>query len=156
MNRSKRWWWQLIIMLGLLTVMGILINNLAVNLIRTGLGLSFDWLWRPAGFALSEHPLPYQPSDSTAWALLMGWLNSLRVIVAGIVLATLLGVTAGAARRSLNPLLRQLAALYVGFIRQIPLLLQLLFWYFVAFLGLPSEPFAPLGAVIHLSNQGIS
>jgi general L-amino acid transport system permease protein len=156
MNRSKRWWWQLIIVLVLLTVMGILINNLAVNLIRTGLGLSFDWLWRPAGFALSEHPLPYQPSDSTAWALLMGWLNSLRVIVAGIVLATLLGVTAGAARRSLNPLLRQLAALYVGFIRQIPLLLQLLFWYFVAFLGLPSEPFAPLGAVIQLSNQGIN
>jgi general L-amino acid transport system permease protein len=52
MNRSKRWWWQLIIVLVLLTVMGILINNLAVNLIRTGLGLSFDWLWRPAGFAL--------------------------------------------------------------------------------------------------------
>ena len=100
----------------------LLINNLAVNLIRTGLGLSFDWLWRPAGFALSEHSLPYQPSDSTAWALLMGWLNSLRVIVAGIVLATLLGVTTGAARRSLNPLLRQLAALYVGSIRQIPLL----------------------------------
>ena len=156
MNRSKRWWWQVIIVVGLLTVMGILINNLAVNLIRTGLGLSFDWLWRPAGFALSEHPLPYQSSDSTAWALLMGWLNSLRVIVAGIVLATLLGVTTGAARRSLNPLLRQLAALYVGFIRQIPLLLQLLFWYFVAFLGLPSEPFSPLGALIHLSNQGIS
>ena len=156
MNRSKRWWWQVIIVVGLLTVMGILINNLAVNLIRTGLGLSFDWLWRPAGFALSEHPLSYQSSDSTAWALLMGWLNSLRVIVAGIVLATLLGVTTGAARRSLNPLLRQLAALYVGSIRQIPLLLQLLFWYFVAFLGLPSEPFAPLGAVIQLSNQGIS
>ena len=156
MNRSKRLWLQVIILLGLLTVMGILINNLAVNLIRTGLGLSFDWLWRPAGFALSEHPLTYQPSASTAWALLLGWLNSLRVIVAGIVLATLLGVTTGAARRSLNPLLRQLAALYVGSIRQIPLLLQLLFWYFVAFLGLPSEPFAPLGAVIQLSNQGIS
>ena len=101
MNRSKRWWWQVIIVVGLLTVMGILINNLAVNLIRTGLGLSFDWLWRPAGFALSEHPLPYQSSDSTAWALLMGWLNSLRVIVAGILLATLLGVTTGAARLSL-------------------------------------------------------
>jgi general L-amino acid transport system permease protein len=86
----------------------------------------------------------------------MGWLNSLRVIVAGIVLATLLGVTTGAARRSLNPLLKHVAALYVGFIRQIPLLLQLLFWYFVAFLGLPSEPFAPLGAVIQLSNQGIN
>ncbi len=156
MKLSRRWWWQLIIILALLTLIGILINNLAVNLIRTGLGLSFDWLWRPAGFELSEHPLPYHPSHSTAWALLMGWLNSLRVIVAGIVLATLLGVFTGAARRSLNPLLRQLATFYVGLIRQIPLLLQLLFWYFVAFLGLPSQPLAPLGTLIRLSNQGIS
>ncbi len=156
MKLSRRWWWQLIIILALFTLLGILINNLAVNLIRTGLGLSFDWLWRPAGFELSEHPLPYHPSHSTAWALLMGWLNSLRVIVAGIVLATLLGVFTGAARRSLNPLLRQLATFYVGLIRQIPLLLQLLFWYFVAFLGLPSQPLAPLGTLIRLSNQGIS
>ena len=156
MKISKRWWLQVIISLGLLTVIGILINNLAVNLIRTGLGLSFDWLWRPAGFALSEHPLPYHPSDSTAWALLMGWLNSLRVIASSIVLATILGVASGAARRSLNPLLRQLAALYVGLVRQIPLLLQLSFWYFVAFLGLPSEPLAPLGAIILLSDHGIS
>ncbi len=87
----------------------------------------------------------------------MGWLNSLRVIVAGLILATLLGVSAGAARRSANALLRWLATLYVGLIRQIPLLLQLLFWYFVAFLGLPSasEPLSPLPALLRLSNQGI-
>ena len=155
MKISKHWWLQGIIVVALLTTVGILINNLAVNLIRTGLGLSFDWLWRPAGFALSEHPLPFEPSDSTARALLMGWLNSLRVITAGIVLATILGVVTGSARRSLNPLLRRLAALYVGLIRQIPLLLQLLFWYFVAFLGLPSEPLSPVGAILFFSNQGI-
>ena len=156
MNRKRSRWFELLLVIVVLTFVGLLVNNLAVNLIRTGLGLSFDWLWQPAGFALSEHALPYQPGDSTAWALLVGWLNSLRVIGFSILLATLLGVGAGAARRSLNPLLRQLAGLYVGLIRQIPLLLQLLFWYFVAFLGLPSKPLAPLGAIIRLSNQGIA
>ena len=108
-----------------------------MNLIRTGLGLSFGWLARPAGFALSETALPYSPSDSYAWALTIGWLNSLKVIISGLVLATLLGVAAGAARSGGNRLLRRLAAAYVALIRQVPLLLQLMFWYFVGFLGLP-------------------
>ena len=136
----------------LLSLLALLINNLAVNLIRTGLGVSFSWLQRPAGFALAEHALPYSPSDSYAWALAVGWFNSLRVILAGLVLSTLLGVGAGAARSSGNRLLRILAGAYVALIRQVPLLLQLLFWYFVAFLGLPDTP---AGGLIHFSNQGI-
>ena len=137
----------------LLGLLGLLVNNLIVNLIRTGLGLGFGWLGRPAGFALAETALPYDPSDSYLWALLIGWMNSLKVILAGLVLATLLGLTAGAARSSSNRLLRTLASAYVAVIRQIPLLLQLLFWYFVAFLGLPETP---IGGMVQLSNQGIS
>lgn len=158
MKRPRHWWLQAVVLLAALTLLGVLVNNLTVNLIRTGLGLSFSWLTRPAGFALAEHPLPFSPSDSYAWALLMGWLNSLKVIGAGLVAATLIGVGAGAARRSSNHLLRGLAALYVGLIRQIPLLLQLLFWYFVAFLALPSNPdsMSPLPLLFRLSNQGIS
>ena len=156
LKRSHRWLLQLGIVVVLLTLTGVLINNLAVNLIRTGLGLSFEWLSRPAGFALAEHPLPYRSSDPYAWALMMGWLNSLKVILAGLVTATVFGVLAGAARRSINPLLRQLAALYVGLIRQVPLLLQLLFWYFVALLGLPRTNPSPLGSLLTLTNQGIS
>ena len=136
----------------LLSLLALLFNNLVVNLIRTGLGVSFSWLQRPAGFALAEHVLPYSPSDSYAWALAVGWFNSLKVILAGLVLSTLLGVGAGAARSSGNRLLRTLAGAYVALIRQVPLLLQLLFWYFVAFLGLPNTPAAGL---IHFSNQGI-
>ena len=156
MKLKRFQWLELVLVVMVLTVVGILVNNLAVNLIRTDLGVSFKWLWQPAGFALSEHTVPYQPGDSTAWALLVGWLNSLRVIACSIVLATVLGVGAGAARRSVNPLLRRLASLYVSLVRQIPLLLQLLFWYFVAFLGLPSEPLAPVGRLIRLSNQGVA
>ena len=139
-----------------LTLVGVLFNNLAVNLLRTGLGLSFDWLSRPAGFALAESSLAYQPSDNYSWALLMGWLNSLKVIVAGLITATALGVMAGAARCSINPFLRGLSAFYVGLVRQIPLLLQLLFWYFVALLGLPQQNPSPLGSILSFTNQGIA
>ena len=148
---------SLLIQLGvgavLMAGLGVLINNLTVNLIRTGIDLGFDWLKQPAGFALAETALPYAPSDSYLWALLVGWLNSLKVILAGLLLATVLGITAGAARISSNRLLRSLAGGYVAVIRQVPLLLQLLFWYFVAFLGLPDTG---LGGLIKLSNQGIS
>ena len=145
-------WIQLLLVLVLFAVLALLVNNLTVNLIRTGLGLSFSWLSRPAGFALGEIALPYSPSDSYAWALTVGWFNSLKVILAGLVLATFLGVLAGAARSSSNRLLRQLASGYVALIRQVPLMLQLLFWYFVAFLGLPENP---VGVLIEWSNQGI-
>ena len=144
---------QAVIAASLLAFVAVLVNNLSVNLLRTGLGLDFGWLGRPAGFALAESALPFAPSDSYLWALTVGWLNSLKVIVAGLVLATLLGVAAGAARSSGNRLLCSLAGAYVALIRQVPLLLQLLFWYFVAFLGLPETP---VGGLIRLSNQGIS
>jgi len=137
----------------LLALLALLVNNLAVNLLRTGLGLDFGWLGRPSGFAMAESVLPYTPSDSYLWALTIGWLNSLKVIAAGLVLATLLGVVAGAARSSSNRLLRSVSGGYVALIRQVPLLLQLLFWYFVAFLGLPETP---IGGLIKMSNQGIS
>ena len=107
--RRHRLLLQLGLALLLLALIALLINNLTVNLIRTGLGLGFGWLSRPAGFALAETALPYAPYDSYFWALTIGWLNSLKVIFAGLVLATLLGVAAGAARNSGNRLLRSLA-----------------------------------------------
>ena len=65
-----------IIQLGLLiiivSIITILINNIIVNTIRTEIGFGYNWLLRPAGFALAEHSLPYSPSDSYAWALFMG------------------------------------------------------------------------------------
>ena len=152
---TKRLLVQLALVLVLVTAAGVLINNLTVNLIRTGLGVSFSWLSRPAGFALAEHAVPFKPSDSYAWALFVGWLNSLKVIVTGLITATVLGVLAGAARRSINPFLRQLAASYVGLVRQVPLLLQLLFWYFVALLGLPSTNPFPLDSLVRFTNTGI-
>ena len=130
-------------------------NNLIINLIRTGLGFNFDWLMRPASFALAEHPLPYSSSDSYAWALFMGWLNSLKVIVASLLLATFIGILIGFGRTGKNSFLGIVSAGYITIIRQTPLLLQLMFWYFVGFLGLKDNTYMPIKEILSISNQGI-
>ena len=136
-------------------LIGILINNLTINLIRTGLGFNFSWLFKPASFALAEHPLPYTSSDSYAWALFIGWLNSLKVIVSSLILATFLGTLIGFARTGTNSLLGLISAGYITIIRQTPLLLQLMFWYFVGFLGLKDNMFIQIKNILNISNQGI-
>ena len=137
-------------------LIGILINNLTINLIRTGLGFNFTWLFKPASFALAEHPLPYTSSDIYAWALFMGWLNSLKVVFTSLILATFLGTLIGFARTGKNPLLGLISAGYITMIRQTPLLLQLMFWYFVGFLGLKDNNFIQIKNVFNISNQGIA
>ena len=136
-------------------LIGILINNLTINLIRTGLGFNFSWLFKPASFALAEHPLPYTSSDSYAWAIFIGWLNSLKVIVSSLILATLLGILVGFARTGKNSLLGLISAGYITIIRQTPLLLQLMFWYFVGFLGLKDNVLIQIKDIFIISNQGI-
>ena len=136
-------------------LIGILINNLTINLIRTGLGFNFSWLFKPASFALAEHPLPYTSSDSYAWAIFIGWLNSLKVIVSSLILATLLGILVGFARTGKNSLLGLFSAGYITIIRQTPLLLQLMFWYFVGFLGLKDNVLIQIKDIFIISNKGI-
>ncbi len=138
-----------------LGVVGILINNLIINLIRTGLGFNFNWLFKPASFALAEHPLPYNSSDSYAWALFIGWLNSLKVIISSLIISTFLGTLIGIARTGKNPLLGMISAFYITIIRQTPLLLQLMFWYFVGFLGLTDNMLIKLNNIFIISNKGI-
>jgi len=137
-------------------ILAILINNLSVNLSRAGLGIDFGWLLRPSGFALAEHPLKYSPSDSYLWALFMGWLNSLKVILFSLIIATLIGFLVGIARTGSNILLVLFSSIYVTLIRQTPLLLQLMFWYFVGFLSIKNDLFNPIENILKISNQGLT
>ena len=156
MKRSKKIFLQLGACIIFISVVGILINNLTINLIRTGLGFNFNWLFKPASFALAEHPLPYKSSDSYAWALFIGWLNSLKVIFSSLILATILGILIGLARTVKNSLLGLISAGYITIIRQTPLLLQLMFWYFVGFLSLKDDMFINIESIFRISNQGIN
>jgi general L-amino acid transport system permease protein len=114
-----------------------LLGNLVRNLTAAGLLLSWGWLDNPAGFDISETLIPFR-ADLPYWrGLLAGLVNTVRVVLVGLVGATLLGTLVGMAAFSSNGLLRRLARVYVEVIRNIPLLLQLVFWYFVVFLALP-------------------
>ena len=155
MKINQKIFLQFVICIIFIGLIGILINNLTINLIRTGLGFNFSWLFKPASFALAEHPLPYTSSDSYAWALFIGWLNSLKVIVSSLILATFLGTLIGFARTGTNSLLGLISAGYITIIRQTPLLLQLMFWYFVGFLGLKDNIFIQIKNILNISNQGI-
>tara|TARA_Y100001968_G_scaffold100714_1_gene90627 strand:+ start:2841 stop:3740 length:900 start_codon:yes stop_codon:yes gene_type:complete len=155
MNNSQKIFIQFGICFIVISLVGLLINNLTINLVRTGLGFNFNWLLKPASFALSEHPLPYSTSDAYAWALFMGWLNTLKVILSSLILATALGTLIGFARTGKNRLLGLISAGYITIIRQTPLLLQLMFWYFIGFLGLKDNTFIHVQNIIKISNQGI-
>src|SRR5699024_73093 len=101
------------------------LHNLAVRNISTG----FGFLGREAGFAIGETSIAYTPADTYARAIMAGLLNTLRVSVIGVVAATLLGTLIGVARLSRNWLVSKVASAYIELMRNIPLLLQLFFWY---------------------------
>jgi len=154
-NRKLGWFIQLAAGLFLLLAIALLLGNLERNLARAGLRLTLGWLNQPAGFDIAETLLPYRASDSYGRALLAGFVNTLRVVVSGLVLATALGVAVGAASFSGNPLLRSVTRVYVELVRNIPLLLQLVFWYFAVFLSLPSADQALQLPGMQLAKSGI-
>ena len=154
MWRFKRLIIQITVALIFFSLLGVLINNLIINLLRIDLGFNFSWLLKPASFALAEYSLPYSPSDSYAWALFIGWLNSLKVIFISLIFSTTLGVIIGINRTGRNILLKKLSAGYITIIRQTPLLLQLMFWYFIGFLSLKNNFFL-IPFLIKVNNQGL-
>ncbi|MCT0227746.1 ABC transporter permease subunit [Synechococcus sp. CS-1331] len=137
-RRYLPWLVQGVVALAVGVVVAFLLSNLLLNLTARGLLLSWSWLGQPAGFDLAESILPFDASLPYWRALLAGLVNTLRVVIAGLVGATVLGTLIGTASFSSNGLLRGLARVYVEVIRNIPLLLQLIFWYFVVFLALPN------------------
>lgn len=128
------------------------LHNLSVRNISTG----FGFLTREAGFAIGESVISFTPADTYQRAITVGLLNTLRVALVGIVLATLLGTIIGIARLSKNWLIRKVSSVYVEVMRNIPLLLQLFFWYTIIIETMPGPRRAhhPLPGVF-VSNRGI-
>ncbi len=131
--------------------------NMARGLARMGSSLSFEFLRGNASFALAESPIPYDPENSYAYAFLVGVLNTLRVIVVGIIVASIVGLLVGIARLSTNWLIANMAQVYVEALRNTPLLIQLLVWYFAGVLKLPRvRESLELPGSIFLSNRGLA
>jgi general L-amino acid transport system permease protein len=132
------WVVQAVVGLLVLLLIAFLLGNLIRNLTAAGLLLSWRWLQQPAGFDISESVIPFNAQLPYWRALAAGLVNTIRAVLVGLVGATLLGTLVGMASFSHNGLLRRLARVYVEVVRNIPLLLQLVFWYFVVFLTLPN------------------
>ncbi len=147
---------QVLVVVLLVAVVWYLVHNTITNLNERDIRTGFSFLDQEAGFAIGETLIAFAPTDTYGRALLVGVLNTLRVSLIGIVLATLLGVVIGIARLSGNWLVARLASLYVEVTRNIPLLLQLFFWYTVVTQLLPAvrEALEPLPGVV-LSKSGL-
>jgi general L-amino acid transport system permease protein len=133
------------------------IDNAATNLARSGVSSGFGFWNQTAGFDISQTLIDYSAQTSTyGRAFWVGLLNTVLVAALGVVLATLLGFAIGIARLSGNFLLARLAAGYVELIRNIPLLLQLLFWYNAVLKSLPetASSLVLAGGTI-LNNRGL-
>src|SRR5882757_9852880 len=113
------------------------IHNAAENLARAKIASGFGFWENTAGFDISQMLIEYQATSTYGRAFWVGLLNTLLVAGLGIVFATILGFAIGIARLSKNWLVAKLATGYVELIRNLPLLLQLLFWYNAVLKALP-------------------
>lgn len=148
---------QALILAVVVGLLALLVTTTADHLQQRGIRSGFDFLLEPAGFTLGESLLPVEASDSTLRAFAAGLLNTLRVALPGALLATLIGVLAGFGRLADNPLVRGLASAYVNAFRNIPLLLQLLAWYFLLTDLLPATDAAlRLAPGVFLSKSGLA
>lgn len=125
------------------------------NLHARGVHTGFDFLSKPAVTPIFNSPLEFRPGvDTFARAFEAGALNTLKLTAAAIVLATVLGLIVGLAALAHNPLARRLAMAYVEVMRNVPVLLHVVFWYGL-FLELPAASQAAGNALLLASNRGI-
>ncbi|MDB9987524.1 ABC transporter permease subunit [Candidatus Pelagibacter sp.] len=135
---------QLLTLLFIVLVFGFFTMNAQENMGARGLEFGFGFLKTQASFDIQFSLIDYDGSHTYARAYLVGLLNTLLVAFIGIILATLLGAVIGVARLSPNYLIRKTASFYIEFFRNIPLLLQIFFWYFAALRALPMLEDAPM------------
>ena len=133
-----------------------LISNTLANLERQNIATGFKFLEKEASFEIGEKLIPYTAADTYGRALLVGTLNTLLVSFIGVTLTVLLGTVIGVARLSSNWLVSKLSAAYIEFFQDIPVLLQLFFWYafFYEVLPSPRQAFNPFSGVF-LCNRGL-
>ncbi len=146
-KNTTRWWnnaqhralfFQILLVAGLGLIAWTIAQNTMVNLEKRGISTGFKFLSQESGFGIIQSLVPYDESYTFGRTFIVGLLNTLLVSACGIVLATILGFTVGVARLSKNWLISRLAGIYIETFRNIPLLLQIFFWYFAVLRALPS------------------
>lgn len=133
-----------------------IINNTLTKLDARGIATGFDFLSQEAGFGIGLTLIEYDETFSYGRTFFVGLLNTALVSILGIILATVIGFSMGIARLSSNWLVSRFAAVYIEIFRNIPLLLQIFFWYFAVLQALPStRQSMSLGEAIFLNVRGL-
>ena len=146
---------QLLTLVVVILVFGFFSYNAQVNMENRGITFGYGFLSQESSFDVQFSLIEYDGSHSYFRAYLVGLLNTILVSVIGIIFATIIGVVVGIARLSSNYLIERTAAIYVEFFRNIPLLLQIFFWYFAALRALPlPEKAEPMFGVFFLTIKG--
>ena len=128
---------QLVTLLVVFLIFGFFTFNAQMNMDNRGIEFGYGFLTQESSFDVQFSLIEYDGSHSYARAYLVGLLNTLLVAFIGIFLSTIIGVVVGIARLSPNYLIERTATIYVELFRNIPLLLQIFFWYFAALRALP-------------------
>ena len=129
--------------------------NAQMNMENRGIDFGFSFLQQEASFDMQFSLMDYDGQDPYWWAYVVALLNTLLVAFLGIIFCTIIGVIVGIARLSPNFLIRNTAAWYVEFFRNIPLLLQIFFWYYAALRALPlPQDASPLFGFTYLTIKG--
>ncbi|WP_438765149.1 amino acid ABC transporter permease [Kushneria sp. TE3] len=154
---ARALFFQILLLASVLGVIAFLVHNTMANLDARGIRTGFDFLDYRAGFSISQTLIDYASNASTyGRTFLVGLANTLLVSALGIGAATIIGFLVGLARLSPNWLLARLAGAYVEIFRNIPLLLQILFWYFAVLRALPSpRQSLSLFDSFHLNVRGL-
>ena len=147
---------QLLTLAFVALIFGFFSYNAQLNMENRGISFGYGFLSQESSFDVQFSLIEYDGSHSYFRAYLVGLLNTILVSVIGIIFATIIGVVVGIARLSSNLLINRAAAYYVEFFRNIPLLLQIFFWYFAALRALPlPEDAEPIFGVIFLTIKGL-
>tara|TARA_B100000767_G_scaffold262425_1_gene275081 strand:- start:751 stop:1905 length:1155 start_codon:yes stop_codon:yes gene_type:complete len=129
---------QIITLISIVLIFGFFTYNAQVNMDNRGIEFGFDFLKQEASFDIQFSLIEYSGADSYLRAYFVGLLNTLLVSVIGIFFCTIIGIIVGISRLSPNFIVEKLATFWVEFFRNIPLLLQLFFWYYAALRALPT------------------
>ncbi len=148
---------QILIVAAVVTMGWTLYQNTYTNLVHRGITSGFAFLENSAGFGVAQHLISYKEADSYARVFVIGLLNTLLVTLIGVILATILGFIVGVSRLSKNWIIAKLATVYVEVFRNIPPLLQILFWYFAVFLTMPGPRNSHnFGDTFFVSSRGLN
>jgi len=147
---------QVIALIATVTFGLYIFTNTQANLQRLGIASGFDFLSSPAGFDIIQSLVPYSAASSYSQVFWVALFNTLLVAALGVILATLLGFVIGVARLSKNWLIARLALIYIETFRNVPLLLQIFFWYFAVLRAMPSpRQSLSLGEAAFLNIRGL-